>query len=270
MTLNWNAKRSNMLAAGSRRICCAMREDNDNMRLCRTVRAFTLIELLVVIAIIAILAAMLLPALSRSKASAVQTQCLSNLKQLNLAMVMYCGDSQDMTPDSYTGENLPGDQVVNYGIWWWYKELDKNYAGIKGPSSSNDLVFQCPNDRGEGPGAEYPNALYTYQTLDYSSYNYNGIIYTTNNLLDLKLSTIQHPTLTWLMCEWCFTWGFSWHFSLTGQQNISYSNALANVSFVDGHVGFIKAYFNPVDGTAPYAYPSYQIPASYGYQNGPD
>ena len=112
------------------------------------VRAFTLIELLVVIAIIAILAAMLLPALSRAKAQAVQTQCLSNLKQLNLAMVQYCGDNHDTTPDSETVANLPGDQVVSQGIWWWYKELDKSYAGINRPSSSNDLVFQCPIEPG--------------------------------------------------------------------------------------------------------------------------
>jgi len=99
-------------------------------------RGFTLIELLVVIAIIAILAAILFPVFARAREKARQTSCLSNVKQLQLSILMYVQDYDETFP---LGNNSWDGTWVK-----WFTLME--------PYIKNQQILTCPSRKTTSPG----------------------------------------------------------------------------------------------------------------------
>ncbi len=191
---------------------------------------FTLIELLVVIAIIAILAAILFPVFARAREKARQSSCLSNMKQLATASLMYFQDYDEHTWLSGTG---------HFGNWEsagvncsWYRSME--------PYVKNEQVFVCPSDAGEGDSAVWSDSWNetpgdgsgVYPPTEFAlSYGNN---HTKSNR---KMAMIAYPAETGMLFECTAMLSYE---SSTWEPRSNIRGAVRhndqyNVAFFDGH-----------------------------------
>lgn len=226
--------------------------------------AFTLIELLVVIAIIAILAAILFPVFARAREQARKTSCLSNMKQIMLAAIMYAGDYDEAYPDSQiTTDALDGPgcthtptpyqgalHITCWGIRLYYPGTGLTTQQLAGyplrlnPYIKSPQLFRCPSDNLVGrwiDGNERGSYYFRHAHDAYVASGFGAV----------RMSVIQRPAQLALFIEEMWHFGgsdpYAWNGANTGSKS-------SNAAFYDGHAKYIQVPF-----VTPLGVPNYDL-----------
>ena len=220
---------------------------------------FTLIELLVVIAIIAILAAILFPVFAQAREKARTTSCLSNTKQIGLAIMMYAQDYDE----TYFSQNWPGGcPTSETGYFAWQPgQTAQHYATMLYPYVKNGGIFDCPSY----VGTTYTASLALWQCGDplkrkivpWAEYGINEIILSTAT----SMAALQSPANIGLMSDNSYIFGgpavcmnidgtnkeywvegrTAWGGDATWWSGKPRHNAGMNFTFGDGHSKWARA-----------------------------
>jgi prepilin-type N-terminal cleavage/methylation domain-containing protein/prepilin-type processing-associated H-X9-DG protein len=199
--------------------------------------AFTLIELLVVIAIIAILAGLLLPSLSKAKDKSLAAACLSNARQIGMAVVMYSNDNQDYFPQVspwWTAGPYHNSAGLLCGGEWFQSDgkTPNTIAPMLVTYIPNNVIWTCPKrKRGLSYVTSTGRQTGEPSLTGFLSYGFNEIgVFggpdqrtgaMTGHIQKFKASSVQQPSNLIAICD------------VSGSSDPSHINGDADAAWLD-------------------------------------
>jgi prepilin-type N-terminal cleavage/methylation domain-containing protein/prepilin-type processing-associated H-X9-DG protein len=218
---------------------------------CPTLNAFTLIELLVVIAIIGILAALILPALARSKQTAKRINCISNLRQMCVAAQVYVDENSSSYPIAYYRATENGvDHFYSWDLTTVMGPTNSVIPGLLWQTQGGMKIQQCPSFAGNANWYSDPYTGYNYNT------SYIGHGEQESIPEPVKVAAVRRPAGTVLFGDGQYVHGANKYMRApwsnpgdagftprwTGTQGFRH-NKRSNAAFCDGHAESLRERF---------------------------